>query len=103
MIDYMSNLSPTRGGGMTTSIENSEELASILNERMVNRIGGNNQRLAIMLGWMTKDKTHPIKANIPSGERSQFSLEKYKFFLDAPFEIFEKVTGSINTAGNVTE
>ena len=75
---------------MTTSIENSEELASILNDRMVKRTGGNNQRLAIMLGWMTKDKKHPIKANVPNGERSQFSLEKYKFFLDAPFEISNK-------------
>lgn len=40
-----------------------------------------------MLGMLTKDKDHPIKANIPSGERSNFSLEHYKFFLEAPFEI----------------
>jgi len=40
-----------------------------------------------MLGMLTKDKEHPIKANIPSEDRSMFSLEKYKFFLDAPFEI----------------
>jgi len=38
-----------------------------------------------MLGMLTKDQT--IKANIPSKDRSSFSLEKYKFFLDAPFEI----------------
>jgi len=75
---------------MTTNIENSEELASILNNRMVHRKGGNNQRLAIMLGMLTKDKKHPIKANIPNYDRSQFSLEKYKFFLDAPFEISNK-------------
>ena len=75
---------------MTTNIENSEELASILNERMVHRQGGNNQRLAIMLGMLTKDKKHPIKANIPEKDRSQFSMEKYKFFLDAPFEISNK-------------
>ena len=36
---------------------------------------------------LTKDKEHPIKANIPEKDRSQFSMEKYKFFLDAPFEI----------------
>lgn len=72
---------------MTISIENSEELANILNERMVKRQGGNNQRLAIMLGMLTKDKERPIKANIPDGERSNFALVKYKFFLEAPFEI----------------
>lgn len=77
-------------GGTTTSIENSEELASILNERMKQRQGGNNQRLAIMLGWLTKDKDEPIKANIPSKDRSMFSQEKYKFFLNAPFEISNK-------------
>lgn len=80
---------PTRGGTIT-SIENSEELANILNQKMVNREGGNNQRLAIMLGMLTKDKNHPIKANIPNNDRSMFSQEKYKFFLDAPFEISNK-------------
>jgi len=64
------------------------ELANILNERMKNRKGGQNQRLAIMLGMLTKDQT--IKANIPSEDRSQYSLEKYKFFLEAPFEISNK-------------
>lgn len=43
-----------------------------------------------MLGMLTKDKEQPIKANIPSEDRSMFSLEKYKFFLDAPFEISNK-------------
>ena len=38
-----------------------------------------------MLGMLTKDQT--IKANIPSRDRSMFSQEKYKYFLDAPFEI----------------
>jgi len=59
----------------------------LLNRRMVNREGGNNQRLAIMLGMLTKDKRHPIKANIPSKDMSQFAQVKWKFFLDAPFEI----------------
>jgi 3'-phosphoadenosine 5'-phosphosulfate sulfotransferase (PAPS reductase)/FAD synthetase len=57
---------------------------------MVNRKGGQNQRLAIMLGLLTKDAKHPIKANIPSGEKSGFNMEKYKFFLEAPFEISNK-------------
>ena len=76
------------GGGTTESIENSEELANLLNERMTGRQGGNNQRLAIMLGWYTREKT--IKANIPDKDRSQFSQERWKFFLDAPFEISNK-------------
>jgi 3'-phosphoadenosine 5'-phosphosulfate sulfotransferase (PAPS reductase)/FAD synthetase len=67
-----------------------EVLANILNDRMVNRKGGQNQRLAIMLGMLTKDKNHPIKENIPENDRSQFSQEKYSFFLDAPFEISNK-------------
>ena len=79
-----------RGGGTTTSGVNYAELASILNKRMVNKEGGNNQRLAIMLGMLTNDKKNPVKANIPSGERSMFSQEKYKFMLDAPFEVSNK-------------
>lgn len=78
------------GGGTTTSIENSEELASILNERMVNRRGGNNQRLANLLGWRTKSPTEPIKANIPDEDRSNFALVKWKFLLDSPYEISNK-------------
>lgn len=72
-------------GGTIESIEDSEELANLLNERIKNRSGGNNQRLAIMLGWLTKDSE--IKRNIPSEDRSTFSLEHYKYFLDSPFEI----------------
>ena len=75
------------GGGTITNIVDSEELATILNQRMLNRDGGNNQRLAIMLGWLTRDANHPIQRNIPEKDKSAFSLEKWKFFLDAPFEI----------------
>lgn len=77
-------------GGTITSIVNSEELANILNRRMKNREGGCNQRLAIMLGMLTNDKENRVKANIPSKNKSIFSQEKYKFFLDAPFEISNK-------------
>ena len=72
---------------MTQSIVNYEELANLLNERMKGRKGGNNQRLAQMLGLLTNNKETPIKANIPNEDRSQFSQEKYKFLLDATFEI----------------
>ena len=43
-----------------------------------------------MLGMLTRDKENPIKANIPSKDRSTYSLEAYKFMLDAPFEISNK-------------
>jgi len=82
----------TRGGGITSTV-NYEELANILNDRMVNREGGQNQRLAIMLGMLTNDTKHPIRANIPETDRSMFSQEKYKFLLDAPFEISQKCCG----------
>lgn len=42
------------------------------------------------MGMYSKDKTHPIQANIPKKDRSRFSQEKYKFLLDAPFEISNK-------------
>lgn len=73
-----------------TDIVHSEEFANILNDRMIHRKGGQNQRLAIMLGMLTNDRDHPIKANIPKKDRSMFSQEKYSFFLDAPFEISNK-------------
>lgn len=72
---------------MIESIVDCEGLASLLNERMKKRQGGNNQRLANMLGWRTKDNQNPVVANIPSENKSQFTLEKYKFFLEAPFDI----------------
>jgi len=60
----------------------------MLNDKLRGRKGGSNRRLAIMLGWFTKD--NQIKANIPNKDRSSYSQEKYKFFLDAPFEISNK-------------
>lgn len=75
-------------GGKITNTEELEELANILNQRMQNKEGGANRRLAIMLGMLTKDSE--VKANIPSEDRSNFSLEKYKFLLFAPFLISNK-------------
>lgn len=72
------------------STEKSEELANILNERMVNRTGGANQRLANLLGWRTKNNVTPIKANIPEKDRSNFALTKWQFFLESPYEISNK-------------
>ena len=42
----------------------------------------------MLLGMLTKD--NQIKANIPSGDRSAYSLEHYKFLLEAPFEVSSK-------------
>ena len=55
---------------------------------MKHRKGGQNLRLARLLGWLSVD--NQIKANIPNKDRSVFSCEKYKFFLDADFEISNK-------------
>ena len=41
-----------------------------------------------MLGILTKDNR--IKANIPDKDYSSFSCERYKFFLEAPFEISDR-------------
>ena len=72
-------------GGTITSIENLEALANILNRRMQNKEGGKNQKLAQMLGLLTNH--HSIQANIPEGKKSAYNQERYKFFLEAPFEI----------------
>lgn len=45
-------------------------------------------RTAKIMGFLTTD--NKVTENIPSGERSMFSQEKYKFFLEAPFEISSK-------------
>lgn len=67
-----------------------EFLSCVMNERMLSRSGGSNQRLAIVLGMLTRDKKNPIKANLSHGEKSKFSLDGYKFLLDAPFDISNK-------------
>ena len=78
------------GGDTTESIAESEELASLLNEKKRNRGGGSNQRLAIMLGMLTKDGQILPRGNIPSKDRSKYSLQSYAFTLEAPFEISNK-------------
>ena len=41
----------------------------------------------MLLGMLTTENDIQTAENIPSEDRSMFSQEKYKFFLDAPFEI----------------
>ena len=57
-------------------------MANILNK---DKGKGQTLKTAILLGMLTKD--NQIKANIPSKDMSQFAQVKWKFFLDAPFEI----------------
>jgi 3'-phosphoadenosine 5'-phosphosulfate sulfotransferase (PAPS reductase)/FAD synthetase len=56
---------------------------------MKNHSGGSNQRLANLMGWRTKDNNNPVQIN-NSENKSNFTLEKYRFFLEAPFEISNK-------------
>ena len=53
----------------------------MLKRKMINREGGNNERLLQVLGEYPK----ATKENIPN--KSIFNQVKYKFFLEAPFEI----------------
>lgn len=62
------------GGGTTTSIENSEDWESIKKSMP--------WRAAALLGILTKD--NKIQENIPDKNRSRFSCERYKFFLECP-------------------
>ena len=84
--DKESTLNPRTRGGMTTSIVNYEELVASLKRRMINREGGANERLLIMLGALPP-KTHKTEI---TPDKSLYSQEKYKFFLEAPFEISNK-------------
>ena len=65
-------------------------MANILELRRKNKTGGANQRLAQILGMYTQQNKIMVKENIPENDRSMFSQEKYKFFLEAPFEISNK-------------
>ena len=74
----------TPGGGQITNIENSPELANILNDRSIK---GKRTRTALLLGMMDKDNQIRTAESIPEKDRSMFAQTKYKFFLEAPFEI----------------
>ena len=72
---------PSRGGA-TPSIENSEELASLLRRRRDSKSGGANYRTARMLGMLTRKNEILPAENIPNKDRSAFAQQKWKFFLD---------------------
>lgn len=48
-------------------------------------VKGGRIRTARLLGILSRD--NQVKVNIPEKDRSMWSQERYKFFLDAPFEI----------------
>ena len=75
----------TRGGTTTNSVSSVEwdYIARTLEHKL--KRDGSNRRLALMMGIFTKE--NQIKANIPSTDRSLYSQEKYKFLLDAPFNV----------------
>lgn len=72
------------------SLEDREKIAELLNARIKGRMGGSNQRLAIMLGMYTKDKQNLIKAFPSDDEKSNFDYEAFSFLLEAPFDISNK-------------
>ena len=75
---------------MIEDVDKSVNLASVLNERLKNKIGRNNMRLAIVLGWYTNNKDNMVSVDVRDEDKSIFSQEKYKFFLTAPFDISNK-------------
>ena len=81
-----SSIPLTRGGTTINSVSSVEwdYIAKTLEKKGMGS-GGSNQRLAHMMGILTKKGQ--IKANIPSADRSAFSQERYKFLLDAPFNV----------------
>lgn len=83
----LANMASSRklSGDTTASIESFEELASFLEQQKKRERPGSLMRLGILLGLLTKK--NEIRANIPSQDRSMFSNVKYKFLLNAPFEI----------------
>lgn len=70
--------------GKYSKLKESQELADILNDKMKNKKGGSNLRLANVLGMLTKENS--VKPN-PGSDRSMYSQEKYQFFLGADFDI----------------
>lgn len=71
---------------MITSIANYEDLVHTLVKKMEKREGGSNERLLMLLGAFPQQQT----TTEITPDKSMFNQEKYKFFLEAPFEISNK-------------
>ena len=68
----------------TLSCSEWEHIAKLLEKKGLGS-GGSVQRLALLMGIITVDRQ--IKANIPSKDISQFAQVRYKFLLEAPFNV----------------
>ena len=68
-----------------TVLTNYAGLVSMLRQKMLNREGGANARLLMLLGAFPTSKTE----NTPN-DYSKYNQERYKFLLKAPFEISNK-------------
>lgn len=66
-----------------------QELADLMHRDKFKK-NGSVCRLANLLGMNTKDNNFQPKQNISSKDKSKFTQEKWKFFLEAPFEISNK-------------
>lgn len=64
----------------------STELAELMNNDKFKR-NGSVVRLANILGMNTRNNNYQAKGDISKEDKSKYSQEKYKFFLDADFEI----------------
>lgn len=64
------------------------KLANLLDYRTKNRLGGDNQRTAMLLGLNNKDNS--ISVEKTEENKSRFSYERYKFLLEAPFPVGSK-------------
>ena len=82
-IKILTDRQTVQGFRIPTTTEEYVELANMLNEDW-GEVKASPQRLAILLGILGKKG----EAIVPdSGERSMYSMERYNFFLEAPFNI----------------
>lgn len=63
-----------------------EDLAELMHKDKYKK-NGSVARLANLLGMNTQDNNYQAKDNISKADKSKYTQEKWKFFLDADFEI----------------
>lgn len=83
---YIKILTDRHGFRIPTTSEEYADLANILNHDW-GKTHGSPQRLAILLGMLSKNGQAIIPSNT---DRSQYSMTKYQFLLESPFKISDK-------------
>lgn len=80
------------GTGTLTEIitNNADAVEDLLSKRLASRGGGQNLRLAKVLGWLSTDKNNPIQHDLTKENTSLYGYGKYRFLLDAPFDVSAK-------------